>query len=243
MSKLSYMVRGDWGGASLVANSSTIREWLGGLPVFAVPDVRKAVTDRSVDLETATFITPAQSDRLIVSIGDFARVADGDKVLTRPLAVLHPRAGKDLEVLRNLVGSVQAARVFVMVWHASDPVRQWLDGLGAVDLATGVPSPAVDRMLVEAASMMVDEEYNGLSSGRGKNSVIQLLRTFSAAGYPLETSTWLPAFFAAGGSFDHAQEVAKLVSEMKAGTKHRVELAYRADILDIIRDRVGSGRA
>jgi hypothetical protein len=51
---------------------------------------------------------------------------------------------------------------------------------------------------------MINEQYNGLSSGRGKDVVVQLLRAFSNSGYPLDEGAWLRAFFAAGGTFPHA---------------------------------------
>jgi hypothetical protein len=44
---------------------------------------------------------------------------------------------------------------------------------------------------------------------------VQLLRVFTAAGYPLDADTWLRAFFAAGGEFDEATKVAKLIKEMQ----------------------------
>lgn len=33
-------------------------------------------------------------------------------------------------------------------------------------------------MMFEAARIIIDEEYNGLESGRGKYAVVQLVRTF-----------------------------------------------------------------
>jgi hypothetical protein len=89
----------------------------------------------------------------------------------------------------------------------------------------------------EAAKCMVAEQYNGLSTGSGKAAVVQLLRAFTEAGYPLEREPWLQAFFAAGGEFRHAETISKLISEMKNGTKHRVQQRYRPEILSILRER------
>ncbi|MDT4994220.1 MAG: hypothetical protein QOH97_4112 [Actinoplanes sp.] len=100
--------------------------------------------------------------------------------------------------------------------------------------------PAPDPLQVAAAKLTVDEQYNGLSSGRGKDAVVQLLRAFTGSAYPLDGDAWLRAFFAAGGAFRHADSVVKFVKEMKAGTKHRVTPRFRDDILDILRERVTS---
>lgn len=85
--------------------------------------------------------------------------------------------------------------------------------------------------------MIVREEYNGLSSGHGKDTVVQLVRAFADNGYPIDADAWLRAYFAAGGSFSHAESLGKLVNEMQAGIRHRVKRRYRDDIFDIIRER------
>jgi hypothetical protein len=97
-----------------------------------------------------------------------------------------------------------------------DVVRRWLDGQGALNLHTGEASPAPDPLMVAAAKMMVGEACNGLSSGHGKDSVVQLVRAFAAEGHRTEVDPSLRAYFAAGGSFRHAESVAKLVKEMRA---------------------------
>jgi hypothetical protein len=60
---------------------------------------------------------------------------------------------------------------------------------------------------------------------------------FSAAGYPLDADTWLRAFFAAGGRFDEATKVAKLIKEMQRGTQHRIKARYQPEILSVLRER------
>ena len=47
-----------------------------------------------------------------------------------------------------------------------------LDGLGAVDLHTGESAPPFDPVQLEAAKSIVDEQYNGLGSGRGKDAIV-----------------------------------------------------------------------
>jgi hypothetical protein len=116
-------------------------------------------------------------------------------------------------------------------------VRTWLDGIGAVNLHSGSTLKGPDPVQLEAARCWVDEQYNGLSGGNGKDAVVQLLRVFTAADYPLVTDTWLRAFFAAGGEFNEATKVAKLIKEMQGGTRHRVKARYRTGILDVLRER------
>jgi hypothetical protein len=96
---------------------------------------------------------------------------------------------------------------------------------------------------VKAATSWVAREYNGLSSGRGKDAVVQILKAFQADGYSLHESTWLSAFFAAGGSFSHAESVAKLLREIQKGTKHRVSPAFRPDIVSVLRVQLAEDNA
>ncbi|MFF1876508.1 hypothetical protein [Leifsonia sp. NPDC058230] len=51
---------------------------------------------------------------------------------------------------------------------------------------------------------------------------------------------WLRAYFAAGGTFRHAVEIAKLLGEMKKGVRHRVKARYRDNIVEILRERVNA---
>jgi hypothetical protein len=77
------------------------------------------------------------------------------------------------------------------LWSPTEIVRFWLDGIGAVNLSTGKAGAVVDAVQLEAAKCMVNEQYNGLSTGNGKAAVIQLLRTFTNDGYPLDNRQWL----------------------------------------------------
>jgi hypothetical protein len=67
--------------------------------------------------------------------------------------------------------------------------------------------------------------------------LVELLRVFTAASYPLDTDTWLRAFFAAGGEFDEAAKVATLIKEMQGRTRHRITERYGPDILSVLRER------
>jgi hypothetical protein len=106
-----------------------------------------------------------------------------------------------------------------------------------VNLHTGAALAAPDPLLIAAAEAMIDEEYNGLSSGRGKDAVVQLVRAFGLEGFPVDVDTWLRAYFAAGGNFRHADEIAKLIGEMKNGTKHRVQPRYGDNIVEVLRNQ------
>lgn len=132
-------------------------------------------------------------------------------------------------------GSV--ARLFAIIWSPRDMILNWLDGLGAVNLHIAAPPAAPDAVQLEAARCWVGEQYNGLASGNGRAAVVQLLRAFTAAGYPLDADTWLRAYFAAGGTFRHATTIARLITEMKVGTQHRITPRYRTDILSVLRER------
>ncbi len=243
MTELAYMVRKDWAqhGTAMVAQSAVIREWLGEPPyLFAVADAKKFQTDRPADLETAEFIAPDASTRKAFSIEELAGLGRRDEVLDHAIVILHPYEQRDLEALADAVKHDSLGKVFVMLWSLRDAVRAWLDGLGALNLHTGESLPAPDPVMVEAGKSMVNEEYNGLSSGHGKDAVVQLVRAFTAAGYPLEVDAWLRAYFAAGGSFRHGESVAKLLTEMKKGVQHRVKTRYVSDIVDVLRDRASA---
>jgi hypothetical protein len=243
MTDLAYMVREDWAqqGTAMVSSSARIREWLGDRPVvFAVTDKRKFNGAHSADREAAEYIVARRARHDVVDIAELTRLADDDRLANAAVVALHPFDQRDCEALSETIGSEAASRVFIMIWTPQDIIRAWLDGRAAVDLHTGVPLPSPDPLQVAAAKLMVDEQYNGPSSGRGKDVVVQLLRAFTASGYPLDGDAWLRAFFAAGGDFHNADSVAKLLKEMKAGTKHRVTPRLRDDILDILRERTAT---
>jgi hypothetical protein len=242
MTELGYVVREDWAqhGTSMTTSSARIRDWFGVGPyLFAVTDVRKFNRmDHSADVEAAEYIAPGDAQCRVVNIMDLTRLAEDDRAADIAVVVLHPFERRDCEVLRSVLDSGTLGRMFILIWSPSDVVRIWLDGHGAVNLHTGESLPAPDPLQVAAAELMVNEQYNGLSSGRGKDAVVQLLRAFTRSGYPLNEDTWLRAFFAAGGAFRHAESVAKFIREMKAGTRHRVRPRFRDDIIDILRGKI-----
>lgn len=241
MTELAYMIREDWGqdGTAMVPQSAVIRRWVGDAPyLFAVTDVTKFNVDgRSADVEAAEFIAPNSNDRMVVNISELRKLTPGNEIRLHAIIVLHPDEQKELEAIRAAVAAGLVSRLFLLIWSPRDITRIWLDGLRALNLHTYEEAPAADPLMVAAAEMMVEEEYNGLSSGRGKDAVVQLVRAFAAKGYAVDAVAWLRVYFAAGGSFRHAESIEKLVKEMEAGTKHRISPRYRENIFEIIRDR------
>lgn len=241
MTDLAYMVREDWGqhGTAMVPQSQVIRDWAGKAPyLFAVMDVMKFNSDdRDADLEAAEFIAPDDANRRIFNVTDLGGLTNDHGAFDHTIIVLHPHERADLNALRHAVNSGGVRRVFVLVWSPRDVVRTWLDAHEALNLHTQKALAAPDPLMLASAKLMMDEQYNGLSSGRGKDAVVQLVRAFTANGYPLDTDTWLRAYFAAGGDFHHAESIEKLVNEMKSGVKHRVKPRYRDNIVDIIKER------
>jgi hypothetical protein len=246
MTNLAYMVRKDWGqhGTARVSQSAVIRQWAGSAPyVSVVADARKFLTDHPADRETVDNLLGDSSERSIVSIGELARLTREGQRLDQPLLVIHPYDERELDELREAVDASTVARVFVMLWSPVDRVRPWLDGCGALNLHTGRQAQKPDPLMVVAAKMMVDEEYNGLSSGNGKDAVVQLVRAFERQGYALDVNAWLRAYFAAGGSFRHSESVSKLITEIAAGVRHRVKPRYRDNIFEVLSDRAPEAAA
>ena len=220
MTELAYMVREDWAqhGTAMSQQSAVIHGWLGDPPyVFATTDRKKYEGSSSADREFVHYVAPTTDERRVIDLSSLGELRRADKPLARSLVALHPYKEQDCDLLREIVAAGSVAKLFVIIWSPRDMVRTWLDGIGAVNLHTGAALEAPDAVQLEAARCWVDEQYNGLSSGNGKASVVQLLRVFTSAGYPLDADTWLRAFFVAGGKFRHAAAVSKLIKEMQDG--------------------------
>jgi len=242
MTELAYMVREDWAqhGTEMVPQSAVIREWIGEPPyLFTVTDVKKFTrNDRGADVEAAEYIAPDAATRKVFNISELPKLKREDKAIDHAIVVLYPHGQQELETIRETIGADSFVRLFVLIWSPRDIVRTWLDGLGTLNLHTGKSATAPDPLMVAACEMMTREEYNGLSSGHGKDAVVQLVRAFADEGYQVDVDAWLRAYFAAGGTFQHAESIGKLVKEMKIGTKHRVSPHYRENIFDIVREQV-----
>lgn len=240
MTELACMVREDWAqhGTTMIPQSAVIRDWLGDPPyVFATWDMKKYQSSNSADREFVQYLTPASADRRVVNLSELRALTDGDSRLVAPLVVLHPFKEADCDLVREVYAAGAVDRMFVIVWSSRDTIRTWLNGVGATNLHAAAASTAPDAVQIEAARCWVSEQYNGLGSGSGKASVVQLLRVFTAAGYPLDVDTWLAAYFAAGGGFRHAEDIEKFIKEMQRGVRHRIQERYRPDILTVLRER------
>lgn len=185
MTDLAYMVREDWAqrGTAMIQNSARIREWLGPQPyVFAVTDVTKFnERDHDADLETAMYISPEAAGFEVCNLDALPRLRDTQQAIV----LLHPYGERTCDQVRAALLSASVRRVFIMICARGNMVRVWADALGAIDLRTGHPLPAPDPLLKSAAELMVDQQYNGLSSGIGKATVVGRLRALTASGYPL----------------------------------------------------------
>jgi len=234
------MTLSDWGkhGTAMKPQSARIREWLGDPPYLFATESIKIYKDHdgSLDHDIVAYIVPEMADRAVVEIQQLRELVRDDMQI-HTIALLRPFDEKDCDLIARLVHDGRFAKVFVMVHHESYPIRTWLDGLGAMNLETGARVDASDSVLLEAARLIQNEEYNGLSSGRGKDAVVQLVRAFAVEGYPVDPELWLRAYFAVGGSFRHATSISKLVSEMKRGVRRRVTPRYRDEIYSILKER------
>jgi hypothetical protein len=240
MTALSYMTYLDWAqhGTAMDRQSALIREWLGTPPyVFAVADTSK-LRGKPADMQTIDFLSPTPSHSTIVNITDLARQNTSGAASSGRVVVMHPDDERELDATRRLAENGEYERIFVMIWTGQDHIRPWLDGQNAINLGTGeVPHP-LDPALTEAGRWIVDVEYNGLSSGRGKDTVVHLVRDFAADGVPTDPALWLRTYFAAGGSFRHAPSLEKLVREIRDGVRHRVTQRFQGNLVQHIRNRL-----
>lgn len=241
MTELAYMVRADWGqqGTGMTAQSVVIRDWLGPGPyVFAVSDAGAfGVDDHDADAEAAGYLDADAVNRSVLSTRRLPRFSTSADVTLQTVVVLHPFEESDLEAIRKVADANSLRKLFILVWSGDDIVRTWLDGMGALNLHTRKTAGVEDSLLLAAAGMIKSEDYNGLSSGKGKDAVVQLVRAFAVEGYPVDPTFWLRAYFAVGGGFKHAPALQKIVQEMATGIRHRVKPRYRDNIVAILRDR------
>jgi hypothetical protein len=237
MTEVGYMVREDWAqhGTAMEEQSAVIRSWLGDPPfLFFAPDLRKHHKENDADQEFVAFVAPDPGTRHVFDLGELAVTKSEGGVL--PAAVIiHPFEDRDSERLRKIIDAQTVDRLFVIIWAPSDRVRVMLDALGAENVFTSERRSPADELMRRAARLMVDEEYNGLSSGRGKDAVIQLLRAFRDDGYDLDERTWLSALYAEGAKFTSGEVVATFIRQMKTGTVHRVRPRFVPEIIDLLR--------
>lgn len=237
VTELAYMTLSDWGqrGTTVVPQSARIREWLGDAPfLFATASRKQYDSAASTDRIIVEHIAPTPADRVVVEIQSLRDLIRDESVISHAITVLRPFEEADCDLLAELVASGRLQKVFVIVHHDSYPIRVWLDAMGATNVHTGTSVTPITPVLRQAAESIKDEDYNGLSSGRGKDAIVQLVRAFQPNGYPVDPELWTRAYFTVGGSFGHAADIAKLVTEMQRGVRHRVKPRYREEIYDIL---------
>lgn len=241
MTEIAYMIREDWAqhGTAMVPNSARIRDWLGDPPyAFAVPSDRQGGAKPSeADEEMMSYLAPAPGEAVLTTFSALNRFQREGSQADQAVVLLHPYKEHECDLLREIAASGAFPRIYVQVWAPSDQIRIVLDSLSAVNLHTGEPAPAPDPVQVEAARMIESVSYNGLGTGQGKDTAIQLLRTLRDAGYPLDKEIWLQAYFSVGGEARHAETLAKYISEMKRGVRHRVKQQPGGRLLELLRER------
>ncbi|MFD2794554.1 hypothetical protein ACFS27_13440 [Promicromonospora vindobonensis] len=242
MTELAYMVREDWAqqGTAMEQSSATIRSWLGDKKlVYAVgrPDMFNDKA-RNIERGTAMQIGDTTTPAPVVGLEQLSDLAARDDASDIAVVAIHPRDPRECDAMRNAYETESLDRMYVQIWAPSNLARSWVEGQGAIDLHTGRAVETPDPVQVAGCELIVNEEYNGLSTGNGKDTVIQVLRSFNAEGYPLDTDTWLRAYFSAGGAFRHAEVVKKFVEEVAGGKRHRVTDRFLPEIVGILREQV-----
>lgn len=243
MKRLAYIDQRDWPqpGAEMRRRVETVTTWLETeAPLFFASGTAQAGRGRpSAGAHAARYIAKGAAFQLSPLVGLEALLGTNARV-DKPAVVLFPEKYGDSELLRELVGDGHFETLLVLVRFDGVLVRSWLESQGSVNLHTRQTAPDVDPTVLEAASMMVDEQYDGLESGRGKDAVVQLLRAFAAERHDLTDTEWLRAFFTAGGDFRNAHAVHRLAQEMRDGRRHRTNSRYVEHVCQEIRRRVAS---
>lgn len=234
VSELAYMNRWQWAeGFDMEANSRAAHDWLGDRAHWVVVRDRASQHHpRDADFGVVDLISPPGERRDVLEFSELGRVANGAAAITDPVLFVHPSDDEEADTIRRLVaGGLDAT--FVMTWSKIDLVRLWLEARSAVNLLASEQIVLPDPLAMKAAEAMVSEEYNGLSSGRGKDTVIQCLRSLEAEGYSLSPSDWGRAVLGAGGSFKSARTVMRFTKEMAEGHMHRTKPRFRPEIVSL----------
>jgi hypothetical protein len=118
--------------------------------VFATADRKKYEGHRSADREFVHYIAPTVAERRVIDLSSLGELRRTGKTLSHSLIVLHPYKQQDCELLREIVAAGSVERMFVIIWSPRDMVRDWLDGIGAVDVHNGAARAAPDAVQLEA---------------------------------------------------------------------------------------------
>lgn len=243
MTDLSYMIRSDWAnfGIGIESNNQLVADRFDHKKVIvAVYNLEKF---NSGEDDAACDVLEGVADcglfvQDIVGTDHLMRSVERTNDSSHSILVVHPGGNDQYEAIRRMYDSGITSQVHVMTWYDHDSLRYWLDSQQALNVARGTTSKIADKLRLAATRKMVEHQYNLLSTGRGKDAVIQLLRACRQEGDELDESTWLRAFFEAGGNFREADTISRFVREIKSGKKHQTKPRYKSNILEILKNEI-----
>lgn len=245
MTEIAYMIHEDWArrGKGMFANGQLVRTWNSGTnPIYVAERTDDLYESGHIDGVVGNSICAGEGIDPVFEYRELGRKIVRENFSGLSFVALNPQSCESGEVLRSLAKNGTPTRIYVHVWARNSLVHDWLVGLGAKNLLVNETVCPADPLRIEACMMMVNEEYNGLRHGRGKDVVLTLLHAFAKEGDQLDAAEWAPTFFAAGGSFKGAETVKKFVEEVRAGKRHRYAKDYlRPNIVNILRERITSG--
>ncbi|MFA5608488.1 MAG: hypothetical protein WDA07_15180 [Leucobacter sp.] len=243
MTGLAYMMYSDWAnnGNGTTETSAQIRAWIGDTSAYVFcaekaeyleADTRK----RGIARDLLEAIRSPEAKTIATTYGELSQL-EGQRFDAVLIATI-PHGERETESLLRAIRAGTFTKLLVISLHDGEFVNHLFDAFAAVDVASGERHELPDSLRAEAARMMVNEEYNGLGSGNGKDTVLTLIHAFREAGYPVDKRAWLGAYFAAGGKARHAETVAKYIDEIGKGIKHRYRNRYRSNIVEILQERM-----
>lgn len=243
MTELAYMTYSDWAnnGNGTAETSQQIRSWIGETDayVFCAQKQEQLATNSRENWIAKNLLDAIRSPdakTIATTYGELSSL-EGEQFDAALIATI-PHGERETESLRRALHAGTFSKMVVISLHDGEFVNHLFDAFAAFNIATGEPHGLPNPLQLEAARTMVNEEYNGLSGGNGKDTVLTLIHAFRAAGYPADKDAWLGAYFAAGGKARHAETIAKFIDEIGKGTKHRYRNRYRANIVEILQERV-----
>ncbi|SJN10592.1 hypothetical protein FM113_09510 [Leucobacter sp. 7(1)] len=223
----------------MVERSERIRTWIGDTAAYVFcAEKRDYCASMSGRIERDLFehIQTPTTKAITASFSELYKLKD--EKIDATLIALVPFREPDFESIRKAIEDDTFDKVVILIMREGEMSRSIARAYGALNLGTGVCDELPDSLMVEAARMMVNEEHNGLSSGIGKDATLSLIHAFRQSGVPAQKEPWLAAYFAAGGEVRHAETVAKFIDEINKGTRHRYKQRYRANIVEIIKERM-----
>ncbi|GIG34740.1 hypothetical protein [Cellulomonas pakistanensis] len=238
MEQLVYLNRWQWAHRfQMEANSRPARSWLSERHhAVVVPDRGRLASDQDNDRVAMDFISASNTRIQVLEYSELRHLAPPPDL---PFVFVHPYSDDEQQATRDFLTDHRTVPALVMVWREQDLIRLWLESRAATNLLASESTASADPVALRAARTMVSEEYNGLASGRGKDTVIHALRALRDAGYSLDPDFWARAILAADGSFESARTVAQFAREITAGRRHRVaKERFRPNIVSIWRDMV-----